>query len=182
MTITDGLLWQATDQGRNWLVWTRRAAITIAIGAVGVLAVVCGERMLGYFVAGCAALVVVIGAAYLVWDRTRFLEIRLSEGPVPTLDIRMVTRRVVQVVLDDVARVELICTYPAYDPDYPNDPRTSDAVLLLQLSGRRGWYRSRARSSTSAEAAEEIRAEWQRRCPRATVTREVRFRTGGTND
>ncbi|MFD0599175.1 hypothetical protein ACFQZ4_48405 [Catellatospora coxensis] len=82
MTITDGLLWQATDQGRNWLLWARRAGITAAIGALGVLVATCGrERLFGLLIAGGAALVLVIGAVYLLWDRTRFVEVRLSEEP-----------------------------------------------------------------------------------------------------
>lgn len=182
MTINDGLLWQATDQGRNWLRWARQAAITVAVGAFGVLVATCGaEPFLGCLVAGCAALVLVIGAVYLIWDRTRFVEVRLSEAAAPTLDIRMVTRRTVRVAPDDVARVELICKYWPADPDNPHATRTSDAVLLLKLRGKGGSYRSRVRD-TSYEEADEIRAEWQQRLPQATVTVKVVFRTPGTGD
>lgn len=185
MTISDGVLWQASDQGRNWLRWTRRAAVTILIGAVGVLIATAGrEPVFGYLVAGGAAIVAVTGAVYLVWDRTRFVEVRLSEGPATRFDIRMVTGRVVQVVPEDVTDVQLICTYGPYDPDYhrDNDTRTSDAVLLLELRNGRVGYRSRARNCTYSTDADEFRDEWKRRCPQARVQREVRFRTPGTGD
>lgn len=184
MTISDGLLWQADDQGRNWLRWAKRAGVTTLVAAVGLLLLMCGELVFGYLVAGGALVVAVAGVVYLLWDRTRFVELRLSEDSAPTLHLRMVTGRVVEFALEDVGRVELICTYGPYDPDTDglNDSRTPDTVLLLNLRHKRGAYRSRVRGRLSAEEAKEICAGWERRCPQASVRREVRFRSSGTGD
>ncbi|BCJ76556.1 hypothetical protein CS0771_61000 [Catellatospora sp. IY07-71] len=181
MTLTDGLLWQAEDQGRNWRRWILRAAVTALVAVGGVLAAVAGWPVHGSVVAGGAALVALLGLGYWARDRARVVEIRSVGGDAPELHLRTVTGRVDQVAVADIGSIRLLTKVSPYDPDIPY--RSYRTTLTLELRGGGRSYRCRRiRDFATGTRAEGTKAHWQSLFPAAWVTSEVRFDSSGTGD
>ncbi len=181
MTLTGEVLWQADDQGRNWLRWLSRATVTALLAGAGLLAAVAGWPVQGYVLAGCAVLVALLGFGYWWGDRRKVVEIRPVGGAAPTLLLRTVTGRVDQVAVGDVTAIHVISKVWPYDPDI--EYRSRDLTLILDVRGGARRYRCRKAGSFAVESpAEAGKDHWQRLFPRARVSSEVRFVTPGTGD
>ncbi|XVV10254.1 hypothetical protein ACQP2X_36190 [Actinoplanes sp. CA-131856] len=155
----------------------------LAAVALGYLITLTGELVLGYTVAGAAAVVVVLIAWWSLWDLTRLAEIsETGDG----LVLRTVAGRTRRVSPGDIQRVELTSHYLGASPDDDQTDKNFKSryvrklMLHLRVSGR--LYRGSPMAGIDSAVAKRLAAEWERVCPRATVKQEVVFSTPGTND
>ncbi|GAA1633619.1 hypothetical protein ACFQY4_16840 [Catellatospora bangladeshensis] len=180
MTLTDGVLWQAQDQGRNWRRWILRATVTALVAVGGLLAAVTGWPVHGSVVAGGAVLVGLLGFGYWLGDRRKVIEIRSVSGTAPELRLRTVTGRVDQVAVADVGNIRLLTRISPYDPDIAF--RSYRTTLTLELRGGRSYRCRRISEFTTTGPVEGAKEHWQSLFPAARVTAEARFDGSGTGD
>ncbi|XVU23049.1 hypothetical protein ACQPZJ_38165 [Actinoplanes sp. CA-054009] len=183
MAIAEGVLWRVENKRRDSL---RRLAWVLGMAAavaLGFLFVQIGERVLGYFVGGSGAVVLVLIVWWSLWDLTRLAEIReTSDG----LMLRTVAGRKRRISPDDVRRVELTSHYMGASPDdddldtHIKRSYVRKLMLHLRTSGR--LYRGSPMVGIDRAVVDRLAAEWERVCPRATVKQDVVFSTPGTND
>ncbi|SNY53832.1 hypothetical protein [Paractinoplanes atraurantiacus] len=183
MPMPEGALWTVENKRRDGL---RRLAWGLGLlGAValGILTTRTGELVLGYTVAGIAAVVVVLIAAWSLWDLTRLGEIHVTGDG---LLLRTVAGRTRRLSTDDVRRVELTCHFwgASYDDDESDAERKHQfmkkLMLHLETSGRR--YRGSPMYGVRSDVPDRLLAEWKRLCPRAFVKRDTVITTPGTPD